>query len=115
MSLLDDAIRQHLDLKRKHGASEDELRELESEAFGPATRPGEEEPADAGGFFDAEAPTEFLGEAGGAETALEPPPPSGTDLDETTVLGRGFPRGGRSPPGRPEDGGGGKKGRLCGW
>ena len=34
MSILDDAIREHLDLKRKHGAREAELREIEDEAFG---------------------------------------------------------------------------------
>jgi hypothetical protein len=38
MGLLDDAIREHLDLKRKHGAGEDELRRQESEALGPARR-----------------------------------------------------------------------------
>ena len=38
MGLLDDAIREHLDLKRKHGAGEDELRRQEGEALGPARR-----------------------------------------------------------------------------
>ena len=36
MGILDDAIRQHLDLKRQRGATESELKELEDEAFGPA-------------------------------------------------------------------------------
>jgi hypothetical protein len=35
MGILDDAIREHLDLKRSHGASEDEIRRKEAEAFGP--------------------------------------------------------------------------------
>jgi len=38
MGLLDDAIREHLDLKRKHGAAEDELSRQEVEALGPARR-----------------------------------------------------------------------------
>jgi hypothetical protein len=38
MGLLDDAIRQHLELKRQHGASEDELQRQEEEALGPARR-----------------------------------------------------------------------------
>ena len=38
MGLLDDAIREHLDLKRKHGASDEELRRQETEALGPARR-----------------------------------------------------------------------------
>ena len=38
MGILDDAIREHLDLKRKHGAAEDELQRQEEEALGPARR-----------------------------------------------------------------------------
>jgi hypothetical protein len=41
MGILDDAIREHLDLKRRLGADDDELKKLEGEAFGPPTRPGE--------------------------------------------------------------------------
>jgi hypothetical protein len=57
MSILDDAIREHLELKRAHGADEAELKRLEDEAFGPAERPGQD-----GEQVDpfAEAPTEFL-------------------------------------------------------
>jgi hypothetical protein len=53
MSILDDAIREHLELKRAHGADESEIKKLEDEAFGLPGRP--EEPDSA-----AEAPTEFL-------------------------------------------------------
>ncbi len=54
MSILDDAIREHLELKRQHGADDAELKRLEDEAFGPPARPEEEvDPF-------AEAPTEFL-------------------------------------------------------
>jgi len=35
MGILDDAIREHLELKRSHGASEEEVRRKEAEAFGP--------------------------------------------------------------------------------
>jgi hypothetical protein len=54
MSILDDAIREHLELKRAHGADDVELKKLEDEAFGPPARP--DEPLDP----FAEAPTEFL-------------------------------------------------------
>jgi hypothetical protein len=36
MGILDDAIREHLELKRTHGAPEDEIRRKEAEAFGQA-------------------------------------------------------------------------------
>ena len=54
MGILDEAIREHLELKRQHGAAEPELAELEGEAFGPAARPGETAVADPGA---EEAPT----------------------------------------------------------
>jgi hypothetical protein len=38
MGLLDDAIREHLELKRQHGAPDDELVRAEQEALGPARR-----------------------------------------------------------------------------
>jgi hypothetical protein len=41
MGILDEAIRQHLELKRKRGATDSELQRLEDEAFGPPSRPGE--------------------------------------------------------------------------
>jgi hypothetical protein len=49
MGVLDDAIREHLELKRRHGAGEDELRRQEEEALGPARRevaPAESEDGD---------------------------------------------------------------------
>lgn len=39
MGILDEAIREHLELKRQHGADESELKGLEDEAFGEAERP----------------------------------------------------------------------------
>jgi hypothetical protein len=38
MGLLDDAIRDHLELKRRHGADPGEVSKLEHEAFGPIQR-----------------------------------------------------------------------------
>jgi CapZ-interacting protein len=57
MGILDDAIKEHLELKRQHGADDSELKQLEDEAFGAAERPGK-----GGSTPDplAEAPTEFM-------------------------------------------------------
>ncbi len=44
MGVLDDAIRQHLELKRAHGAAEDEVQRQEHEALGPARRESPPEP-----------------------------------------------------------------------
>ena len=55
MGLLDDAIREHLELKRKHGADPDEVGRQEREALGASrpqaefAGPGEGVPAVAGG------------------------------------------------------------------
>jgi hypothetical protein len=43
MGILDDAIREHLELKRQHGAESDDLERLEKEAFGAPARPGDPE------------------------------------------------------------------------
>ncbi|HKO39018.1 MAG TPA: hypothetical protein VJU14_11690, partial [Solirubrobacterales bacterium] len=69
MSILDDAIREHLELKRAHGADESEIKKLEDEAFGPPGRPEEPDPA-------AEAPTEFM-TTPEAPAAAEPAEDSG--------------------------------------
>jgi hypothetical protein len=77
MGILDDAIKEHLELKRQHGAGESELQQLEDEAFGAAERPGDE-----GSAPDplADAPTEFMVQPdlepeGASETASEPAVP----------------------------------------
>jgi hypothetical protein len=69
MGILDEAIKEHLELKRQHGAGESELRQLEDEAFGEAERPGNGE-ATQDPF--AEAPTEFMS----APETGEPPVPA---------------------------------------
>jgi hypothetical protein len=65
MGILDEAIREHLELKRQHGAGDSELKQLEDEAFGQAERPGSEAASDP----LAEAPTEFMAQP---ETGEEP-------------------------------------------
>jgi hypothetical protein len=81
MGILDEAIREHLELKRQHGAGDSELQQLEDEAFGQADRPGDEQAPDP----LAEAPTQFMeqpeieeGEAPRREPTIadlqEPPP-----------------------------------------
>lgn len=66
MGILDDAIKEHLELKRQHGAGEDELKQLEDEAFGASERPGE---LDSAPDPYAEAPTEFMAQPDLAEPA----------------------------------------------
>ena len=51
MGLLDDAIREHLDLKRRRGADPTEIERAEQEALGPVRR-GPEAPQQAGGEQD---------------------------------------------------------------
>jgi hypothetical protein len=103
MGILDDAIREHLELKRRHGMAEDELQRQEEEALGPARRdvahqheetelaPGE--PADAEPVEESEeelpaASSEdtvlFDSEAAAAEPAPAEPAPS--DAHEPTPV-----------------------------
>jgi hypothetical protein len=73
MSILDDAIREHLELKRAHGADEAEVKRLEDEAFGLPGRPEEPDPL-------AEAPTEFMATPE-AEAATEAPDAEGRRIN----------------------------------
>src|SRR3954462_9255574 len=96
MGLLDDAIREHLELQRRHGASREELERQEQEALGPA-RQGEfarpkPEPA------DAPPPAE---ESAAAEPSPVAPPPAPA---------RGPPPPPPPPPPRGGGGGGGRRG-----
>ncbi len=83
MGILDEAIREHLELKRQHGADDSELKQLEDQAFGPPGRPGDGEEAP-----DplAEAPTEFMAQPGAVEDEAKEPArretPSIADLQE---------------------------------
>jgi hypothetical protein len=100
MSILDDAIREHLELKRAHGADDHELKKLEDEAFGPPQRPDEIDPF-------AEAPTEFLTSPGeepaevpeiGDEAARSGRRPDITDLQETPPAPSFFDAEAPAPP-----------------
>jgi hypothetical protein len=86
MGVLEDAIREHLDLKRKHGASDEELNEQEAEALGPARRDLPEGEAE-GAAEGAEAGHDEAAEhAAGtavaeAEAEVEAPPAEDEDPD----------------------------------
>jgi hypothetical protein len=97
MGILDEAIREHLDLKRRQGAADEELKRLEDEAFGPPTRPGEpdfpdHEGEEAEGDGSGASATEQaeLGEPAGAgdtepvgpTTPEEPPPVEPPPVEE---------------------------------
>jgi len=78
MGILDDAIREHLDLKRKHGARDADLREIEDEAFGSTDRPDpfaanelltEVSPAGAGEPDGPSEPSDQPASLGGAAAA----------------------------------------------
>jgi hypothetical protein len=107
MGILDDAIRQHLDLKRRQGAEEDELQRLEDEAFGPPSRPGE---PDFPGATEDEAaePPPATGESVAVEEpealAGEPPTPApepSTAQAEPSTLEPLAPETGEEPVAAP--------------
>jgi hypothetical protein len=83
MGVLDDAIREHLELKRRHGASDEEIAQEEAEALGPARRDfpaqaaAEPEAEEAAEPSDVEPPMEpaALGKETLAETVIDEPPP----------------------------------------
>jgi hypothetical protein len=107
MGALDDAIREHLELKRRHGASEEEIQQAEAEALGPARRePGAEAFVDEAGMsvpppppppaapfdddhFDqplhevVDEPPPLASDA--VEDAPPPPPPESVPLDPTAL------------------------------
>jgi hypothetical protein len=79
MGILDDAIREHLELKRAHGAAEQEVQRQEAEALGPARR----EPPPAAGF--------------GAEPPVDAPLSAAPDPDDAVSFDEGAP-----PPPDPD-------------
>jgi hypothetical protein len=87
MGILDEAIREHLDLKRRRGATDSELQRLEDEAFGPPSRPGEPdfpehegEAAEQSG--NGVAREGAVAEAHVAPEAPIPPPAEGEQVEE---------------------------------
>jgi hypothetical protein len=92
MGILDDAIREHLELKRQHGAASSELDQLEQEVFGPVARPGDpefetgEEPAPAGeqdilSEEGGEDPTTVLPQQAAEPESVEQPIPEPAESD----------------------------------
>jgi hypothetical protein len=77
MGVLDDAIREHLELKRRHGTPEEELRKQEDEALGPARRESPEEDVEAVAKQD-ELPAELYEDA--APVGDEPAREEATEL-----------------------------------
>ncbi len=86
MGILDDAIREHLDLKRQHGAEESEVEGLEAEAFGPADRPDATDSpvADAGTPGDPEALTQVISPG----SSITAPAEEGDQLDKVFEASR---------------------------
>ncbi len=92
MGLLDDAIREHLELKRKHGANPEDVARQEQEALGPGQRNEFAQPAPQDEAAPADAapePTEApvdelpLGEPGISE---QPPAAEAPGYDEDPWL-----------------------------
>src|SRR3954451_11064068 len=91
MGLLDDAIREHLELKRMHGASDDDIARAEQEALTPARRdssgagvPPLEEVPGAGAVAAGDLPPPPP--APGEETHAPAPPPPADDADLEPAL-----------------------------
>jgi hypothetical protein len=97
MGILDEAIREHLELKRAHGAGDSELRQLEDEAFGQAERPGDEEAHDPA----AEAPTEFMTQPETAEEPAARREPTIADLQEPPPMAESAPAEPEAPSDEP--------------
>jgi hypothetical protein len=96
MGILDDAIREHLELKRQHGAEVSELDQLEQEAFGPVARPGDPE------FETGEEPAAGA-ELSVAEDSDDAEWPAGNE-DPTTVAPAAEPESVEQPiPEAPEE------------
>src|SRR5437764_10807831 len=75
MGILDDAIREHLDLKRRRGADPSEVERLEREALGPVRRGGFEHDEDVlDSDYPSDARYEFEGEPGYAGGVAEAAP-----------------------------------------
>lgn len=102
MGILDDAIRQHLDLKRRQGAEEDELQRLEDEAFGPPSRPGEPDFPESAAAGDAAVSSADTGESVAVTEqeplAAEPRAPEPSTAEEALA-----PETGEEPAAPPAD------------
>ncbi len=74
MGLLDDAIREHLELKRRHGADPEEVQRQEREALGAAQQRAEFAQPE-GDAVEEAAPDEAGAEVAGSPDDEEPPEP----------------------------------------
>jgi hypothetical protein len=85
MGLLDEAIREHLELKRRRGADPTEIERLEREALGPVRRVGQDTPASETVGVESAEPVEhgFLDEAipSGDQPGHEDPYPLEPDYE----------------------------------
>jgi hypothetical protein len=89
MGLLDDAIREHLELKRQRGASDEDLQRAEQEALGPARREPGAEPEGLGPPALEEVPgqpDEPLDEPGHLAEVTELHPEAPPAADQPTAI-----------------------------
>ena len=86
MGLLDDAIREHLELKRKHGANPEDVARQEQEALGPGQR---------NEFAQPEQPEQPLAPE---PEASEPEPPEAVAAEPADELPEGEPGIPEEPP-----------------
>jgi len=114
MGLLDDAIREHLELKRRHGAAEDDVARQEQEALGPPRRGEVPEPLSPAGDqvevepeVEASEPGELAAPAEGADDGsvaayaappAEPAPPQASVYADEPWLEEADPAPPAAPP-----------------
>ena len=100
MGVLEDAIRDHLALKRRHGAADEELRRQEAEALGAARRGGTAAPSEHD--LDVEEPREsWIAEP----PRVEPPPVEAAGAEPAMAEpGRGEPAPPLAEPAPEEEG-----------
>jgi hypothetical protein len=112
MGLLDDAIREHLELKRRHGADPDEVSRQEREALGAPVRgefakPAGDQPADEAEAPAADAPEEHAAEAAAPDEIADVPefdePPEMPGEPEPEPAERPAARAPEPQPGDEED------------
>jgi hypothetical protein len=86
MGTLDDAIREHLELKKRSGAPDDDIKRLEHEAFGPVRREAAPAEPDPEPEVAAEGPPEPVADAPVVpEAAPLPPEPQPEPVAEPPV------------------------------
>ena len=82
MGILDEAIREHLELKRQHGTEEPELKQLEDEALGPPGAPDAIEEPPEMSDAEAEAPTDYIGSPAATPPVQEDGAPQAAESEE---------------------------------